>query len=174
MTTFSEYAFVTGVLGILLMVCPGYAQQADQSRLDEVARRGAMVMPFDLEKTQHIFTKTATGGLQQVIAKSPADAEQIKLIRAHLSKIAHEFAKGDFSDPEKIHGKDMPGLEELRSAKPGQILIQYQVLDTGAQIAYSTNEPRLVAAIHKWFDAQLSDHARHAVAGHDHEHMHAQ
>ena len=40
---------------------------ADEKRLDEVAQRGAHIMPFDLEKTTHIFSKTAKGGLQQVM-----------------------------------------------------------------------------------------------------------
>jgi hypothetical protein len=33
----------------------------------------------------------------------------------------------------------------------------------GAQIGYSTDDPSLINTIHQWFDAQLSDHARHAV-----------
>lgn len=174
MMTFSQYAFFTATLGILLAACPASAQQIDPSRVDEIARRGAMVMPFDLERTQHIFTKTASGGIQQVIAKNPTDQEQIGLIRSHLTKIADEFARGDFSDPERIHGKDMPGLNALRNAMPGKLEVRYEVLDRGAQITYSTNEPDLVAAIHQWFDAQLSDHARHAVPGHPHQQMHGQ
>jgi sulfite exporter TauE/SafE/copper chaperone CopZ len=37
---------------------------AGPARLDEVAQRGARVMPFDLEKTTHVFTKTPEGGHQ--------------------------------------------------------------------------------------------------------------
>jgi hypothetical protein len=83
---------------------------ADEKRLDEVAERGTHVKPFDLEKTTHGFSKTANGGIQQVIAKDKSDTEQIQLIRDHLSEISEEFRQGDFSKPAHIHGGDMPGL----------------------------------------------------------------
>jgi hypothetical protein len=148
------------------------AEKASEDRLDEVAKRGAHVMPFNLEQTTHVFSKTEKGGVQQVIVKDSSNAEQIKLIREHLSKISQEFRQGDFSDPAKIHGEDMPGLAELRTATPGQIKIVYKELPNGAEIDYSTDDTKLVEAIHQWFDAQLSDHARHAVPGHLHHQMH--
>jgi hypothetical protein len=147
-------------------------EKASENRLDEVAKRGAHVMSFNLEQTTHVFSKTEKGGLQQVIVKDSSNAEQIKLIREHLSKISQEFRQGDFSDPAKIHGEDMPGLAELRTATPGQIKIVYKELPNGAEIDYSTDDTKLVKAIHQWFDAQLSDHARHAVPGHAHHLMH--
>jgi hypothetical protein len=89
-----------------------------------------------------------------------------------LTKISHEFQQGDFSNPAKIHGDSMPGLDELRKAKPNQIEIVYKELSNGAEINYSTDSPVLINAIHQWFDAQLSDHARHAISGHSHHQMH--
>ena len=162
--------FLLSMLLIVASVCA--AEQADEKRLDEVAERGAHVMPFDLEKTTHVFSKTANGGIQQVIANDKSDSEQIQLIRDHLSKISEEFRQGDFSGPSHIHGEDMPGLAELMTADPDQIKIEYMTLPDGAQINYTTQSPQLISAIHQWFDAQLSDHARHAVPGHPHQHMH--
>ena len=49
----------------------------DAQRQAEVAKRGADVMPFSLKATTHIFTKTADGGIQRVVAKRAADTEQI-------------------------------------------------------------------------------------------------
>jgi len=165
--------FTIPLLVILFAVIPAHPLvKADEKRLDEVAERGSHVMPFDLEKTTHIFSKTAKGGVQQVIVKDKSDTEQIRLIRAHLSEISGDFKRGDFSKPERIHGESMPGLVELKSAKPGEIKIEYAELPDGAQISYSTKSPKLINAIHQWFDAQLSDHARHAVPGHSHQHMH--
>ena len=90
---------------LLLLASPALAfEKASEARQKEVAQRGAQVMPFSLEHTLHIFTKTKTGGMQQVIAKDKSDTDQIQLIRLHLSTIAGEFAHGDFSAPEKIHG----------------------------------------------------------------------
>lgn len=147
------------------------AEKADEKRLDEIAERGSHVMPFDLEKTTHIFTQTTNGALQQVIAKNKSDTEQINLIRVHLSEISSEFKHGSFSNPEKIHGTNMPGLAELRAAQSGQIQFEYEELPDGAQITYSTEVEKLKHAIHQWFDAQLRDHARHAVPGHSHHPM---
>lgn len=157
----------------LLVSIPGHAvEKANEQQLNEVVQHGSHVMPFNLEQTTHVFSKTPTGGVQQVIVKDPANAEQIKLIREHLTKISHEFQQGDFSNPAKIHGDTMPGLEELRKAKPNQIDIVYKELPNGAEINYSTDIPVLINAIHQWFDAQLSDHARHAISGHAIHQMH--
>ena len=86
-------------------------------------------------------------------------------------EISEKFEQGDFSKPAHIHGEDMPGLAELKTANPSQIKIEYTSLPDGAQINYSTKLPQFIKAIHQWFDAQLSDHARHAVPGHPHMHM---
>jgi len=165
---------VTFGIMLLLAGAASASAKATEMRLDAVQQRGAQVMPFSLDQTLHIFTKTATGGRQQVLAKEPADAGQIGLIQAHLAKIAGQFAQGDYSDPAQIHGEDMPGLRTLRAAKPGEIRIEYQTLANGARINYAAENPRLIEAIHLWFDAQLRDHARHAVPGHIHDPEHGQ
>ncbi|WP_445367787.1 aspartate carbamoyltransferase [Methylomonas sp. BW4-1] len=136
----------------------------DPSRLDEVQERGSHVMPFALEKTLHIFNKTDTGGIQQVIAKDAADSQQIGLVRSHLSQLATHFAAGDFSGPQRIHGDDMPGLNALASAA-GKVSFAYRELPNGAEIEYRSEDKQLIGAVHSYFDAQLSDHARHAVPG---------
>jgi hypothetical protein len=147
--------------------------QADVARQEVVAARGADVMPFSLKATTHVFTKTDQGGIQQVVAKDPKDAQQVRLTRGHLQEIAGQFAKGDFSGPSHIHGNEMPGLDELKHAKSGEIDIKYVAIDGGGQVSYSTTNPVLVGALHKWFDAQLSDHGADAMEGHhDHAHMH--
>ena len=147
---------------------PLAARAADAQRMDEVAKRGAQVMPFDLKATTHVFTRTPDGGVQSVVAKNPQDSAQVKLIRSHLKDIRAQFVKGDFSGPSHIHGHDMPGLRQLEGAGPGQIRLDYADLSDGAKITYSAKAPELVAALHAWFDAQLSDHGADAMAGHRH------
>jgi hypothetical protein len=144
------------------------ALAADAPRQAEVAKRGADVMPFSLKATTHIFAKTADGGTQRVVAKNAADEQQIRRVREHLRDIRSQFLEGDFSGPGHIHGADMPGLAELRSSKPGQLSIEYQDVKAGAELAYRTADPKMVAALHQWFDAQLSDHGADAMAGHRH------
>lgn len=89
---------------------------AGTDRQNEVAARGADVMPFDLETTTHRFTDTTTGGRQTVIADDPDDDAEVAAIREHLQEEAEAFQAGDFSDPASIHGEDMPGLVPWRRA----------------------------------------------------------
>jgi hypothetical protein len=161
----------TPLLHIALVVLVGFPMAAtaqDAQRRSAVAELGANVMRFSLRATTHIFTKTADGGVQGVVAKSAADTQQIKLVREHLHDIQAQFLKGDFSGPTHIHGAEMPGLAELKAAKPGQIAIDYKDTDAGAELTYRTKDAKLVQALHRWFDAQLSDHGADAIAGHDH------
>lgn len=157
----------------LLVINSCYAvEKASEKRLDEVAQRGVHVMPFDLELTTHVFSKTAKGGVQKVIVNNLENTDQIRLIREHLTKVSDEFQQANYSDPAKIHGENMPGLDMLRNAKAGQVSILYKNLPNGAGITYVTDKATLITAIHQWFDAQLSDHARHAISGHSHHKVH--
>lgn len=156
---------------VALFAAPLAAHAADAQRQAEVAKLGADVMPFSLKATTHVFTKTAEGGTQRVVAKSAGDATQVRFVRAHLHDIQTEFLKGDFSGPSHIHGNKMPGLSALKAAKPGQLAIDYKEVASGAELIYRTADAKLVAALHQWFDAQLSDHGADAMAGHsDHQH----
>jgi hypothetical protein len=148
------------------------ASAADAQRQAEVAKRGPDVMPFSLKATQHVFTKTPDGGVQKVVARNTADSEQVKLVRGHLRDIQTQFLKGDFSGPTHIHGAQMPGLADLKAAKPGQIVIDYKEVAGGAELTYRTADTKLATALHKWFDAQVSDHGTDAMAGHIHPHDH--
>jgi hypothetical protein len=133
-----------------------------QTRQGEVATRGAKLMPFDLEQTTHVFEKLDDGGLQKVVVKDAANKKQIVLIQSHLKEESERFRKGDFSDPAKIHGEDMPGLAQLKSGA-AKIDIRYTSLPDGAQIRYTAKDAKLVTALHQWFSAQLSDHGDHAT-----------
>src|SRR5450755_1035852 len=106
---------------VVLLTSPLAVHAADAQRQAEVAKLGADVMPFSLKATTHIFTKTAEGGVQRVVAKSAIDTKQVRLVREHLHDIQTQFLRGDFSGPSHIHGNEMPGLADLKSAKPGQI-----------------------------------------------------
>ena len=147
-----------GGLGIFL-----YQQQRTLAeRQSMIHEKGANVMPFNLNQTTHIFKKTDTGGIQQVIVKDTNNTQQISLIRMHLQMEAGMFQKGDFQDPAKLHGATMPGLKTLSSGA-SQIKIVYSDLPNGGQITYTTANKDLVESIHTWFDAQLSDHGSDAM-----------
>jgi len=73
-------------------------------------------------------------------------------------------SRGDFDDPARIHGKDMPGVDELSQGYT-DITVTYREDPAGAELVYETSDPALVDAIHAWFDRQVMDHGDDAVAG---------
>lgn len=154
-------------MAIALAACgsAGDSGAARAGRQEVVAERGRKVMPFDLERTTHHFTPTATGGVQDVVSDRSGDAEQIGLIRSHLREEAEAFGRGDFGDPARIHGEDMPGLAVLQDGHD-RIDVRYEERANGATLTYATQETELVDALHDWFEAQLGDHGSHAQAGH--------
>ena len=154
-------------LALVALASVSWAAADDAERQAEVARRGAAVMPFDLAATTHVFTKTARGGTQRVIAKRAGDATQVRLVRTHLREIQQEFERGDFSAPTRIHGAEMPGLAALQGAPRGAIALAYRDVPGGAELTYTSADAKLVDALHRWFDAQLADHGHDAMAGHE-------
>ncbi|WP_025772368.1 hypothetical protein [Thioalkalivibrio sp. HK1] len=151
-------------ISIALVACG----PAATDRRTIVAEKGAQVMPFDLERTTHIFEKLKGGGLQQVVSDDGDDA-QVRLIREHLSKESMRFSAGDFHSPAMIHGEDMAGLHELMTGAD-RLTIVYGEIDGGAQILYLAHTPDLIEAVHAWFDQQVSDHGSHA---HTRSHTHS-
>lgn len=154
---------VSAIVALLVVATGACGSSGDDlaTRQAEVAEAGAEVMPFALDETTHIFTDTPTGGRQDVVADNPADDLNIEQIREHLREEAESFRRGDFSDPEAIHGAAMPGLATLK-ARFDEIDVELAETEAGAAIILSTQEPKVIAAIHLWFAAQKSDHGSHA------------
>ena len=140
----------------------GWLSRPIRDRQSAVHTMGQTVMPFDLGATLHIFEMTETGGVQEVVADDPADNAQVSLIRQHLQHEATRFRAGDFSDPTSLHGGDMPGVGDLAQGA-GRITIKYAEVPSGAQITFTTSDLMLLTALHRWFGAQLSDHASDAT-----------
>jgi hypothetical protein len=130
-------------------------------RQAEVAERGASVMPFDLDATTHRFESRDDGLVQTVVADDATDGDQVALVRGHLADEAGRFAAGDFGDPAAIHGDDMPGLAAL-AAGAARVDVAYADVPGGARITFSTGDPDLVDALHRWGEAQVGDHGDHA------------
>jgi hypothetical protein len=151
---------VLSMVGFALIGSIGASAQTRQEHIHNMAHS---VMPFDVSKTMHIFKMTESGGIQQVVAKDPGDSEQVALIRRHLRHEAKMFQAGNYSDPAKLHGADMPGLKELQGGA-SHIKVTYANLPSGAQITFETSDLRLLTAVHRWFGAQLSEHGADARA----------
>jgi hypothetical protein len=164
MTSFVPIA--ASIAAVLLsMTGSATAQRATEARQAVVAERGSAVMPFDLERTVHAFVKTPEGGVQRVLSKNAGDTTEIVAIRQHLAEIADAFRRRDFRAPRSIHGDAMPGLEVLERATADAFVVSDAMIEFGAEIRYTSEDPAVIAAIHDWFDAQVSDHGHHAHGG---------
>ena len=97
----------------------------------------------------------------------PGDVEQVRSVRGHLRAVA-QFEHGDCSAPERIDGKSMPKLKALRNPPPGAVAVRYADVPGGGLLIYSSRDHKLISALHRWFDAQLSDHGADARARHVH------
>ena len=157
-------AVIVASVVVFVFVVAGRDDQGSAAGHDAMTQHADDVMPFDLEGTTHTFVKTDSGGIEEVVADVSSDTHNIDLVRSHLEFEASEFRNGNFSDPAKIHGTDMPGLKELE-AGAGQVDVRYEAIPVGARITYSSTEHALVAALHAWFDRQTADHAMPGMGG---------
>jgi hypothetical protein len=151
---------VTEISAVLLLSSTSAIAQTPQEHVHDMSHG---VMPFDMNRTIHVFKMTESGGIQRVIVKDRADAGQIALIRQHLREEAGRFRRGDYSDPAELHGATMPGLTELQHGAE-HIKVAYADLVDGGKITFSAVDLYLLTAIHRWFGAQLSEHGADAKA----------
>ena len=143
--------FVTPVVVLLQLNCGCVIAQTPQEHVHGTSQS---VMPFDMAKTTHVFKMTETGGVQRVISKDRIYTDQVVLIQQHLREEARRFQHGDYSDPAKLHGVTMPGLNELQLGAR-RVKVSYSDLPDGAEITFKTTDPHLLTAIHRWFGAQF-------------------
>jgi len=148
----------SAAISVLLVSCSG---DDTESRQDAVADAGAAVMPFDLDATTHRFEPTADGLVETVYADDPDGSANIRLIRDHLVEEEQKFERGNYGDPETIHGDEMPGLAELEAAA-ADVDVTFEETPDGARLVFRTDDPALVDALRRWGEAQTVDHGEHA------------
>lgn len=150
-----NHRFFAAALGLALAMLP-ISAWADASHQSMVMQHGAEVMPFDQSQAMHMFLPSVTGGVVEIVVHD-MDEAQIQLVRSHLLQEAGRFARGDYSDPAYIHGKEMPGLTQLAS-RASRVSVRYFETPTGAAIMLTSTDQALVLAIHQWLAAQQRDH----------------
>jgi len=150
-------------LSVVFFLVFGCSVASAQTKQESVHHMAHMVMPFDLDKTMHVFRMTESGGVERVVVRDAKAKDQVALIQRHLEHEADAFRRGDYSDPASLHGATMPGLKDLQ-AGAAQIKIVYSALPAGAEISFNTADLHLLTAIHRWFGAQLSEHGADAMS----------
>jgi hypothetical protein len=137
--------------------CSAHESDSHQDHHAGVDERGDHVMGFSHEKTTHHFRLTKSGGVIDVSANDPADAESRHAIRAHLGHIAKMFAAGDFDAPMLIHDRVPPGVPTLQKKK-ASIRWSFEETERGGRIVASTADAKALAAIHDFLRFQIQDH----------------
>lgn len=134
---------------------------AQDSAYTALQQRGKMAMGVDQYASQHQFDILPGGGRIALEMKGD-DSLSIAQIRAHLKLIEHAFQAGDFSTPEFVHMRSMPGTD-IMSRNKARIAYSYADLPRGGEIRITTKDPESLAAIHEFMSAQRGDHKAHGM-----------
>jgi hypothetical protein len=122
-----------------------------------LAKRGAEVMGFDQEATNHHFILAADGGAIEVTAKSASDTASLNAIRTHLKEIAGQFAAGDFEKPLMTHAETPDGVAGM-TARKNAIAYEFESLPAGGRVRIRTKDAAALDAVHKFLQYQIREH----------------
>ncbi|MEO8909702.1 MAG: hypothetical protein ABI408_05685 [Gemmatimonadaceae bacterium] len=126
------------------------------SAFTALQERGKMAMGVNQYASAHRFDVMPDGGRIALEMKSD-DSLAVAPIRAHLKLIQHAFQAGDFSTPQFVHMRAMPGTDVMASRR-AWIQYSYSDLPRGGQVRIVTTDPQSLAAIRKFMAAQRGDH----------------
>jgi hypothetical protein len=118
--------------------------------------RGKMAMGVDQYASAHRFDVLPDGG-RIALEMKDGDSLAVAQIRAHMKLIEHAFQAGDFSTPEFVHARSMPGTD-IMSRNKALIRYSYSDLPRGGEIRIATTDPKSLAAIREFLTAQRGDH----------------
>jgi hypothetical protein len=122
-----------------------------------VMHRSEMGMGFSQTATTHHFLLKPDGGVIQVEANDPSDADSLASIRMHLHHIAGAFQQGDFDIPMFVHDTVPPGEPEMKRLKD---TIHYSIEEsaTGGRVIIRSDDQDAIAAVHKFLIFQIEEH----------------
>ena len=118
--------------------------------------RGKMAMGVDQYESTHHFDLLPDGG-RIVLQMKNDDTLAVAQIRAHLKLIQHAFQAGDFSTPDFVHMRAMPGTAVM-ALKKDVISYTYADLPRGGEVRIRTADAEAMAAIREFMSAQRGDH----------------
>ena len=133
---------------------PAKAQR--DSSFAALQERGKMAMGVDQYASAHHFDVLPNGGRIALEMKG-ADSLAVAQIRAHMKLIEHAFQAGDFSTPEFVHMREMPGTQ-IMSRNKALIRYTYADLPRGGEVRIATTDPESLAAVREFLLAQRGDH----------------
>jgi hypothetical protein len=127
-------------------------------------KRGKQAMGVDQYTSTHKFDALPDGGRIE-LQRDTDDSVGIAEIRAHIREIAASFKRGDFSTPEFVHMREVPGTKVM-AARRAVITYDPHNLPRGAELRIRTSDRDALAAIHEFMAFQRTDHHSGGKAGH--------
>ena len=148
-----------GALALTVTAVAGAAAapQMDHEKHMAMLKRGEKAMGFDQTRTSHHFRLSPDGGTIEVRANDPRDAALRGQVVAHLTMIAGQFSRGDFSTPVAVHGEEPAGVAALKRFG-AQISYTFVPDDAGGRVVISTKSKDAVAAVHDFLRYQIREH----------------
>ena len=143
------------MLAAAIVLTSGACSRTDSS-FDAMQKRGGMAMGGDQTTSTHGFDALPNGG-RIALLRDLDDSLGIAQIRAHLRLIQHAFQAGDFSTPQFVHMRAMPGTAVM-AKKRDVIAYSYHDLPRGGEVVITTTDADALAAIHAFMGAQRMEH----------------
>jgi hypothetical protein len=144
------------LVALMLGLCAKHGTAQTDSSFAALQARGQMAMGVDQYKSAHHFDVLPNGGriaLQMKDDNSLSTAQ----IRAHLKLIQHAFEAGDFSTPQFVHMREMPGTAAMARLR-AHIRYEYSDLPRGGEVRIITSDSESLEAIRQFMAAQRADH----------------
>src|ERR1051325_3301562 len=101
-------------------------------------------MGVDQYTSVHKFDSFPDGGRIE-LQRDRDDSAGVAAIRAHLKEIAKAFKAGDFSTPEFVHMREVPGTKVM-AAKRAAITYEMHNLPRGGELHVRSSDPAAIAA----------------------------
>ena len=134
----------------------GGSAGATDSGFAAVQARGARGMGVDQYTSTHTFEPRADGG-RITLRRDVDDAAGVEQIRTHMKTIADAFAAGNFTTPDFVHARTVPGTD-IMAAKRAAISYRAAPIPYGAELIMTTRDSAAIDAIHRFLAFQRSDH----------------
>jgi hypothetical protein len=148
-------SFVLAVAAAALVIHAAPAAGQDTA-FAGVQTRGRAAMGVDQYTSTHRFDALADGGRIE-LQRDSDDSIGVATIRAHIRAIAKAFKSGDFTTPEFVHMRMVPGTDVM-TAKRALISYEPRDLPRGAELRIRSTDPDAIAAIHRFMAFQRTDH----------------
>jgi len=142
-----------GAMALALHAAPAACQDTAFAKMQ---KRGQTAMGVDQYTSIHRFDSLDDGGRIE-LQRDSDDSVGVATIRAHIRAIAKAFKGGDFSTPEFVHMRMVPGTSVM-AAKRAVISYEPHDLPRGAELRIRTKDAEAIAAIHQFMAFQRSDH----------------